>query len=66
MTIKKLRTMTGMSQNDFSKYTGIPVRTIQSWEQGWRQPPDYVLNLIERIIIAENVRSGVVKKDVAT
>lgn len=44
--IKKLRESTGMSRKDFSKHTGIPVRTIEDWESARRTPPDYIPRLI--------------------
>lgn len=36
--IKKIRTQIGMSQREFSERFGIPVDTIQHWEQGRREP----------------------------
>ena len=35
-----------MSQSQFAKKTGIPVRTLQQWEQNRSSPPEYVFNLI--------------------
>lgn len=55
MTIKELRAKTGMSQHQFAEYINIPKRTIQSWEQMYRQPPAYVVSLIERILKNENM-----------
>ena len=46
MTIKEIRTSTGLSQAKFGKMLNIPLRTIQDWEQGARQCPAYVLELI--------------------
>ena len=45
-TVKKIREMTGMNRKDFSDWLGIPYRTMQEWELGRRQMPDYVLRLI--------------------
>lgn len=45
--IKKLRETTGLSQSTFAKEYGIPVRSLQEWEQGRKNPPDYVLRLLE-------------------
>lgn len=42
-----LRKNTGMSQNDFAEYLGIPVGTLRNWEQGICKCPPYVLKLIE-------------------
>ena len=45
-TIKELRESTGMSRKDFSKHTGIPVRTLEDWEAARRTPPEYIPRLI--------------------
>ena len=37
----------GMTQQEFSKAYGVPLRTLQSWEMGDRVPPAYVLDLLE-------------------
>ena len=37
--IKELRKKTGLSQSKFSAKFGIPVRTLQQWEQGISAPP---------------------------
>ena len=50
MTIKELRTKTGLSQSKFSMLTGIPVTNIQHWEQGVSTPPDYVISLLEKVL----------------
>ncbi len=47
MTIQELRAKTGLSQSKFAERYGIPVRTLQEWEQGKRKPPGYVLELLE-------------------
>lgn len=46
MTFKELRNQSGMNMTQFSKYFGIPYRTIQSWENGERQCPAYLLELM--------------------
>lgn len=50
MKIKELRDLTGMSQSQFGAYFGISVRTIQQWEQERRQPPEYLVGLLKRIL----------------
>lgn len=57
MTIRELRDRTGLSQSGFCKKFGIPVATLQHWEQGVSSPPKYVVGLIERILDCE-LRSG--------
>ncbi len=49
MTIQELRKKTGLSQSKFAEYFGIPLRTVQEWEQGRRKPPEYIPKLLERI-----------------
>lgn len=48
MTIKELRKMTGLSQRKFSEYFGIPIRTIQEWEQERHTPAEYWIKLLLR------------------
>lgn len=49
MTIQELREKTSLSQSKFAEYFGLPLRTVQEWEQGRRKPPDYMPKLLERI-----------------
>ena len=35
-----------MNRTEFSHYMDIPLRTLEEWEAGRRQMPDYVLLLI--------------------
>ena len=46
MDIKKLRVMCGMTQIEFSKTTGVPLRTLRSWEQGQRKCKKWLFDLI--------------------
>lgn len=50
MTIKELRTLTGLSQKAFSDKYEIPKRTIEDWEAKRRTPPEYVIKLLERVV----------------
>ena len=50
MTIKEMRELLGISRAEFSRRYDIPIRTLENWESGTRTPPDYVINLLERII----------------
>ena len=45
-TIKEIRQSTGLSQAKFCEALNIPKRTLQDWEQGLRQCPGYVTELI--------------------
>lgn len=47
MTIKELRTLSGLSQPQFSQKYNIPLPTLRHWEQGQRECPKYVIELLE-------------------
>lgn len=47
MTVKDLRTASGMTQQAFGDYFGIPMRSIQNWEGGQRECPTYLLELMK-------------------
>lgn len=47
MKIKELRKAHGLTQRELSELTGIPSRTIEDWEAGRREPPEYVIKLLE-------------------
>ena len=57
-TIKELRERTGMSRKEFSKHTGIPVRTLEDWEAGRRTPPEYIPRLIAYQFMYEELTKG--------
>ena len=46
MNIRELRKLLGWTQKQFAEYFNIPKRTIESWESGTRNPPEYVYELI--------------------
>ena len=48
--IKEMRTNCGLTQTAFSKKTGVPLRTLQSWELGERVPAAYIVDMIEKIM----------------
>lgn len=46
--IDRVKALRGnITQQEFSKAYGVPLRTLQSWEIGDRVPPAYVLDLLE-------------------
>lgn len=53
MNIKEIRTSTGLSQQKFGDWLGIPKRTLQNWETEVATPPQYVLKLIEYYVKKE-------------
>lgn len=44
--IKETRLQAGLTQKDLSTLYGIPKRTIEEWDRGAYEPPEYVGNLI--------------------
>lgn len=53
VTILELRKQTGLSQSQFAKEFHIQLKTLQSWEQGWRNTPEYILYMIQKILELE-------------
>lgn len=47
MTIKQLRETTQMTQKAFAEYFGIPKRSVENWEGGQRECPQYLLDLMK-------------------
>jgi DNA-binding transcriptional regulator YiaG len=47
MTFKELREGSGMSRGQFAEHFEIPYRTVQNWELGLRECPEYLLKLIQ-------------------
>ena len=52
----EMRAKTGMNRKEFSYYFGIPYRTVQDWELGNRQMPDYLLRLMAYKLEMEYIR----------
>ena len=44
---RTLRKQTGLSMQRFGDKYGIPLRTVQAWENGDRIPPEYVYELLK-------------------
>lgn len=53
-----IRSHTGMNKKDFAEYLGIPYRTLQDWELGNTQAPEYVLRLIAYKVQMEKERGN--------
>ena len=47
--IKQARTEAGLTQREMSDALGIPLRTIQCWEEGTRTPAPW----IEKLVVKE-------------
>ena len=46
--LRRLRGMTGESQEEFAARLGMPVSTLRNWEQGRTDPPRWLLPLLWR------------------
>lgn len=58
MTFKEIREQSGMNLTQFSQYFEIPYRTIQNWDSGIRQCPEYLLKLMRYKIENEQKKEG--------
>ena len=52
----ELREKTGLNRKEFAEYFGIPYRTVQDWELGNRQMPEYLFRLMEYKIRIEKTK----------
>lgn len=50
MNIREMRKSLGDTQSEFAKRYNIPFRTVQNWEAGINEPPEYVATLLEQRI----------------
>ena len=55
MNFKELRQQSGMTQQRFADYFGIPKRTIENWESGVNKCPAYLLDLMKYKLINEGI-----------
>jgi putative transcriptional regulator len=53
--LRRLRVTTELSQRKFAEKFNIPCRTIENWEEGITEPPDYVLELLTKVVVANNI-----------
>lgn len=63
MNIKELRKQTGLSQRQFAEKFCLNLKTLQSWEQGLRHCPDYILYMIQKILEYEKSKEKEKKND---
>ena len=45
-TFRSIRKLSGLTQRAFAQTYGIPQRTVENWDEGQREPPVYLLELI--------------------
>ncbi len=62
ITIKKARTLAGLSRAEMSRKFEIPIRTLENWESGVNHPPVWAEKLIiEKLIIMKKEGLDMVK-----
>ncbi len=49
--IKQLIERKGLTCQEFARTYGIPLRTFQKWMRGERHPPQYVVDLLEEVVL---------------
>ena len=57
-----VRNMTGMNRKEFAEWLAIPYRTMQDWELGTSQVPEYVLRLVAYKVLMEKERALMLEK----
>jgi DNA-binding transcriptional regulator YiaG len=55
MDFKELLEASGMSIAEYSRYFGIPIRTIQDWKYGKRVCAAYLIELMRYKLENENI-----------
>lgn len=50
MNSVEIRAILGISRAAFSRRYNIPLRTLEDWDAGRKNPPEYVLQMLERIV----------------
>ena len=64
MNIKEAREFAGLTQKEVEEQFAIPVRSIQNWEAGIRQPPEYVEEyLVQKLCQLKQTARIKVQKD---
>lgn len=49
-SIKEIREKSGLSRSAFSRTYNIPIRSLENWESGVRSCPDYLPDLLDRVV----------------
>ena len=61
--LKQIRNNIGLTQKVVSIYLGIPLRTIQNWEEGTRIPNEFVLEAAVEKLLEKNQRQTFSKEE---
>ena len=55
---EKIRSILGISRAAFSRKYNIPIRTLEDWDAGKKNPPEYVMDLLERVVNEDKNKEG--------
>ena len=50
LTFHDVRTLSGLTQKEFAEKYNIPQRSVENWDAGSRNPPDYLVELLARVV----------------
>lgn len=50
---RRIRDILGISRAEFSRRYHIPIRTLEDWDAGLKNPPQYVIELLERAVLED-------------
>lgn len=53
--VKEIREATGLNMTKFAEKYGIPYRTLQNWEADVTAAPEYVLDLLAKVVATEAI-----------
>lgn len=56
-TIRNICEEYAYGQTDLAKRFGIPLRTVQDWYRGVRNPPPYVIQMLDELLRLEKEAS---------
>ena len=57
---EEIRKILGISRAEFSRRYHIPSRTLEDWDKGISNPPEYVLELLERVVREDFEKGNIV------
>ena len=55
-TFRRIRNELDVTQNEMAHILGLSEKAVQSYEQGWRQPPESVQRLLNVVYVAHRMR----------
>jgi len=55
---EEIRSILGISRAAFSRKYNIPIRTLEDWDAGKKNPPEYVMDLLERVVNEDKNKEG--------